>query len=370
MKSFQWNDYYITGLSDIDNQHQNLVEFINQFSDLLAENYVQLRDVENLYEELTDYAVNHFKEEEKMMKEVKVDTRHTRHHLRVHKRFLDDVTTIYSKISQDNIAEAESLLDFLIHWLAYHVLGEDKNLGRQIIAIQSGMSPNEAYDKLEKEQLSETAPLLDALTSLFELVTRQNRELKHLNNSLEEIVSSRTRELSDANLKLEKLSLTDPLTELPNRRYAIQLLFKLWSEALQNDLPLVCMMVDADHFKEVNDDYGHDAGDAVLIALAKRLKEALRNDDTVCRLGGDEFLVICPDTDKEAGMHLAESIRKAVSTLRPSTGGEPWHGSVSIGVAHRLPDMKNYEALIKMADLGVYAAKVDGKNCIRTLHVD
>ncbi len=368
MESFHWDKYFITGLSEVDKQHHHLVDIINQFGDLLAENNVQMRDVDRLFGQLADYAVYHFQEEEKLMSEVNVDDRHLGRHIRIHKSFLTDVTSLYSGISQENLEKADTLLEFLINWLAYHILGQDQDMGRQIKAIQSGMSPKEAYDKLEQERTSETAPLLDALNGLFELVSRRNRELKQLNESLEEKVALRTRELSIVNQQLEEISLTDVLTELPNRRYALQLLSKLWDEALQNDSPLVCMMVDADHFKEVNDDYGHDAGDTVLIELAKTLKENLRNNDTVCRLGGDEFLVICPDTDKQAGMDLAESIRKTVSNLRSPTGGEPWHGSVSIGVASRSTDMKNNEALIKAADLGVYAAKVDGKNCVRIVN--
>jgi diguanylate cyclase (GGDEF)-like protein len=89
------------------------------------------------------------------------------------------------------------------------------------------------------------------------------------------------------------------------------------------------------------------------------------NETLLCRLGGDEFFVICPDTDKDGGPHLAEVIRNTVSQLKVPTGGEPWHGSVSIGVAYRLPDMESYEHLIKSADLGVYKAKADGKNCVR-----
>ena len=133
------------------------------------------------------------------------------------------------------------------------------------------------------------------------------------------------------------------------------------------DSPLVCMMIDADNFKEINDTYGHDAGDAVLIELAKTIQYTLRNDDTVCRLGGDEFFVICPNTDKKGGMHIAELIRKTVSKLRVATGGEPWYGSISVGVASRLPDMKSCDELIKAADKGIYAAKAAGKNCVKTI---
>jgi hemerythrin len=238
-------------------------------------------------------------------------------------------------------------------------------MGRQIKAIRAGMDPSEAYDKLELERDEATEPLTDALSGLFEVVASRNRELKQLNASLEEKVAERTRELSEANQQLEALSLTDALTGLPNRRHCIQRLSSLWDEALRKDTPLVCMMVDADLFKQVNDTCGHDAGDEVLKRLAKSLQDALHSDDIVCRLGGDEFLIICPNTDKVGGLHIAELIRKGISELRVPTGGEPWHGSVSVGVAARAGDMQGYEDLIKAADKGVYAAKQAGKNCVR-----
>jgi len=126
------------------------------------------------------------------------------------------------------------------------------------------------------------------------------------------------------------------------------------------------MMIDADHFKEVNDTYGHDAGDDVLRGLAKELQGSVRSDDIVCRLGGDEFLIICPNTGLKGGMTIAELTRKKVADLRIQTGDGNWHGSISVGVAVRLSTMNHHEELIKIADDGVYAAKRDGKNCVRT----
>ncbi|MBC8207692.1 MAG: GGDEF domain-containing protein [Desulfobulbaceae bacterium] len=368
MKYFHWGTHFVTELTEVDEQHRHLVDLINQFSNLMAENVIHVEDVDRLFNQLGDYAVYHFQEEEKLMSELKVDPLHLNHHIDVHKSFLDEVTSIYSGISIDNLDQASTFLKFLIHWLAYHILGEDQDMARQIKAIQSGMKPHEAYEKLEQERDSATAPLIEALNGLFEQVSMRNKELKQLNESLEEKVALRTKELYEANLHLEELSLTDVLTGLPNRRHAMRSLSRLWDEALQKDASLVCMMIDADHFKEVNDTYGHDAGDAVLKELAKTLQHSLRNDDIVCRLGGDEFLIICPNTDIQGGIHIAEMTCKAVSEIRVPTGGEPWHGSISIGVASRLPEMKSYEELIKDADQGVYAAKKAGKNCVKTTH--
>jgi len=81
----------------------------------------------------------------------------------------------------------------------------------------------------------------------------------------------------------------------------------------------------------------------------------------------NEFLILCPDTDKNGGMYIADIVHKAVSQLRVSTDSGVWHGSVSIGIAVQTPAMTKYDDLIKKADEGVYAAKQDGKNCVRTL---
>ncbi len=366
MKSFHWGEHFVTGLAEVDKQHHYLVDIINQFSGLLTENVINIKDVDRLYNQLADYAVYHFLKEEQLMSNIKVDVLHLNRHKDSHNGFLDDVTSIYANISMDNLDQSRAFLKFLMHWLAYHILGEDQDMASQINAIQSGMSPQEAYKKLEQEKNSSTEPLLEALNGLFEQVSLRNKELKQLNESLEEKVALRTKELSEANRHLESLSLTDMLTGLPNRRHAMQSLSSLWDEALQKNSSLVCMMIDADHFKEINDAYGHDVGDEVLIELAKGLQHSLRNDDVVCRLGGDEFFIICPNTNQEGGMHIAELTRKAVSELRVPTAGEPWHGSISVGVASRLPGMKSYEELIKMADKGVYAAKKAGKNCVGT----
>jgi hemerythrin len=240
-------------------------------------------------------------------------------------------------------------------------------VARQIKAIQSGTAAEEAYELEEREVDNAKRPLLVALNSLFRQVSARNRELVQLNQSLEAKVAERTRALSEANRHLEELSLTDVLTGLPNRRHAMQCLAMVWEEARQKKAPLVCMMIDADHFKEVNDNYGHGAGDAVLAELGRTLRHSVRTDDIVCRLGGDEFFIICPGTDNDGGMHIAELTCKAVSELRVPTGDGVWHGSISIGVAALTPEVKTYEELIKAADKGVYAAKQAGKNCVRTI---
>jgi diguanylate cyclase (GGDEF)-like protein/hemerythrin-like metal-binding protein len=365
MESFHWDENFVTGLSDVDHQHQHLVGIINQFGYLLAENKVAFNDLEQVFKKLAAYAKYHFQEEEALMAEVGIDRRHLGHHIEAHRGFLREISALHASVSADSLDAAKHILDFLTHWLAYHILGSDQNMARQMAAIASGVDASRAYEEEERARNNATEPLLIALNGLFTQVSERNRDLLALNHSLEEKVRQRTRELSEANLQLVELSLTDALTGLPNRRHALRALASLWEESVANDSPLVCMMIDADHFKQVNDACGHDAGDAVLTELAKMLQHSFRSDDVVCRLGGDEFLVICPDTEREGGMHIAELTRKAVAAMRVPTGGEPWHGSISVGVAARAPAVASFDALIKLADQAVYVAKQAGKNCVR-----
>lgn len=366
MLSFHWKKYFVTGIPEVDQQHHHLVDIVNQFGSHLAKDELAFDDLEKVFQELADYTNYHFEEEEGLMSQIGIDQRHLDLHIEEHQNFLQEVTAMHGAISPENFEATQYLFDFLTHWLAYHMLGSDQNMARQIEAIHAGATPNDAYDAEEREADNATEALLDALNGLFHQVSTRNAQLVQLNQVLEEKVAARTQALSEANLHLEELALTDALTTLPNRRHAMRRLDFLWNETLTNKSSLVCMMIDADHFKEVNDSYGHDAGDKVLCELARTLENAVRTDDIVCRLGGDEFFIICPDTGQKGGMYLAESICKTVSELRVSTGDGFWHGSISVGVAALNPDMECYEELIKVADEGVYAAKRDGKNCVRT----
>lgn len=366
-ESFRWDKCFITGVLEVDQQHHHLVDIINQFGNLLANNKLIFDDIEMVFQKLSDYAQYHFQDEEELMSRMCIDKRHLDFHINLHQAFLQEVVSMHAGISPDNPDAAKHLLDFLTQWLAYHILGSDQDMARQIKAIQSGASPAEAYEAEERDRDNATQPLLIVLNGLFQQVSARNKKLVQLNQYLEAKVAERTKELSEANLHLENLALTDVLTGLPNRRHAMRQLTDLWNKSLETNAPLACMMIDADHFKEVNDTFGHDVGDLVLCDLAKILRETVRKDDLVCRLGGDEFLIICPDTEPDGAMHIAESVRKSVSALRVPTGDRVWHGSISVGLATRAPGMKDHESLIKSADNSVYEAKRDGKNCVRTV---
>ena len=144
---------------------------------------------------------------------------------------------------------------------------------------------------------------------------------------------------------------------------------KFWLVNLSGRLPkiatpLSCMMIDADGFMIINDSHGHDAGDKVLRSLSTKLLHTVRSDDIVCRLGGEEFLIICTNTPLDGAVKLAEILRGEVAAFSVQAGTGVWQGSISIGVAARTVGMTGFEDLIKAADLGVYAAKRNGRNCV------
>lgn len=196
---------------------------------------------------------------------------------------------------------------------------------------------------------------------------RAAQRVIHLQEELErdrEEVRRFAAELAVSNRRLQEMALTDSLTGFPNRRYAMERVGQEWSTASRTRRPLSAMVVDVDEFKRFNDNFGHDTGDAILRQVAQSLKTALRAQDVVARTGGDEFLVICPDTHLDAALACAERVRFAVEAGGHATKGRKV--TVSIGVATREAGMNDAEALVKRADQALYQAKNKGRNRITT----
>jgi diguanylate cyclase (GGDEF)-like protein len=173
-------------------------------------------------------------------------------------------------------------------------------------------------------------------------------------------------ELAVANRRLANAALTDLLTGLPNRRSAMDQLEQAWSAASRSGQPIAVMVVDIDHFKHINDTYGHAAGDRVLREAAAILRASARREDSVCRIGGEEFLVICPNTDLNAALQSAERLRANLSAKRITIGNTEKTLTVSIGVATRESVTGDIDALVSIADQALYAAKEAGRNKVCT----
>jgi two-component system, cell cycle response regulator len=178
-------------------------------------------------------------------------------------------------------------------------------------------------------------------------------------------------ELAVSNRRLQEAALTDPLTGFPNRRYAIDRIQKEWSISQRTQRPLSCMVIDIDNFKQINDLHGHDVGDTVLKVASATFRTAVRSQDVIARTGGDEFLVICPETSLEAALLVGERLRSAIAELRVDIGSShpPLSLSCSTGVAVRDTGMGDPDMLIKRADEGAYSAKRQGRNRVATVQV-
>lgn len=174
-------------------------------------------------------------------------------------------------------------------------------------------------------------------------------------------------ELAVSNRRLQEAALTDPLTGFPNRRYAIERIRQEWASASRSRRPLSCMVIDVDHFKQINDGHGHDVGDEVLRQVSSALKQVVRSQDMVARTGGDEFLVLCPDTALAEALRCGERLRHAVDRVRVTIGETQLKLSISVGVAQRDAAMPDADAMVKRADQGAYTAKAQGRNNVATL---
>lgn len=163
--------------------------------------------------------------------------------------------------------------------------------------------------------------------------------------------------------ELETLAYHDELTGLPNRRFALRQLNALLSRARRHDQDVSVLLIDADRFKALNDRHGHQAGDEILCRLAARLAERVREEDIVARFGGEEFLVILPDTDASGAGAVAEDLRAAVAAERFPAGRLAHAVTVSVGRATWLGE--DIDALVARADRGLYAAKEAGRNRVR-----
>ena len=175
-------------------------------------------------------------------------------------------------------------------------------------------------------------------------------------------------QLDLAEAHLRRLASEDDLTGAYNRRHILALAACEWERSSRYGGALSLLMVDVDHFKRVNDTYGHAVGDGVLQTLVRTCGLCLRRTDAVGRLGGEEFLILLPDTDEHAAAEVGERLR-AVLASSETAAGQP-RVTVSVGVASRRPDTASLEHLLKRADDALYAAKAAGRNQLRTAKSD
>jgi diguanylate cyclase (GGDEF)-like protein len=182
--------------------------------------------------------------------------------------------------------------------------------------------------------------------------------------------NSQLAELAVLNRRLHMASLTDPLTDLPNRRHAMQRLEQELAHSQRDGTPLSVIMIDIDKFKTVNDQHGHDTGDAVLRAVARSLRGAIRATELVCRVGGEEFVVICPRATAAKAVLIAERMRLACEANVIQHGDFNRAVTLSLGVAELDRARPSVDRMLKAADERAYQAKQAGRNRVVSTDLD
>lgn len=175
-------------------------------------------------------------------------------------------------------------------------------------------------------------------------------------------VATNRLQLQAANRELQRLSSTDRLTGLCNRGHWEEALRLEYARHLRYGTPAALVMFDIDHFKRVNDTYGHQCGDKVIQRVADVVREHIRDSDIAGRYGGEEYAVLLPDTDKHGGEIFAERLRVAIQAQEILHDGEVIRCTVSLGVADMSTPMNEYKTLIECADQALYASKNNGRN--------
>jgi diguanylate cyclase (GGDEF)-like protein len=188
---------------------------------------------------------------------------------------------------------------------------------------------------------------------------------------LEEKIKVRTKDLEETQKELKLLASTDPMTKLYNRRYFTEVSGHIFDLSRRESKDLSLIMLDIDHFKKINDTYGHKVGDSVIIALADLMQEHTRQSDIVCRFGGEEFMILLPDTNHDGAVQIAQKIREVVESGMLAIDDTTIAYTVSIGTTMvRHEKSSNFEVAISEVDRALYAAKNGGRNrvCSYAVH--
>jgi diguanylate cyclase (GGDEF)-like protein len=239
--------------------------------------------------------------------------------------------------------------------LAIIVLTGNDDQEMAVAAVREG-----AQDFLVKGQISENL-LMRAVRYAMER-KHTEKELHHAKESLEEV----NRKLEQTLGQTQLLASTDSLTNLYNYRHFFQIATREFRSSLRYQRQLTILMLDVDYFKQINDTFGHPDGDKVLMMVAQTIAAKLRDIDLLARYGGDEFIIMLPQTGAEHALPVAERILETVADLRIEGDKGPLSVTLSIGMAEmwREPSDECVDSIVKRADKALYVAKAEGRNRI------
>ncbi|WP_407443162.1 diguanylate cyclase [Fibrobacter sp.] len=235
-------------------------------------------------------------------------------------------------------------------------------MNRLIVHINQITDGNlDVKDIVVGKRKDEIGQLSRSFNLMHNTIKRQIRELNAHREMLEQEVSERTKELEDANKKLDLISRTDELTKLPNRRDMNETIENEVGRSTRTRKPFCFIFIDIDHFKNVNDTYGHAAGDEILKAVAEMVRSLLRKYDVLARYGGEEFLTLLPETDLEGALIVAERFREQVEAMTIEYGEHKIKVTITLGVAQYDYGL-GADRSIQLADKALYEGKESGRN--------
>jgi len=237
------------------------------------------------------------------------------------------------------------------------------------IAEQQGdweraIAHHKAYHEIYTENYNKTASNKLAMLKVAHQIetAKRDAEIYHLRN--EELLNE-IEERKKAEEALRELAMTDPLTELFNRRHFFSVAEYLLAEAMRYNHPLSVMILDIDFFKQVNDSYGHAVGDEAIKLLAATIKSIIRASDVAARFGGDEFVILMPETDTEKALKAAQRLQFSLAKKTITTSQKHFYFTLSIGAASISEDVNSIDMLLECADRALYVAKQAGRNQVQ-----
>ncbi len=253
-------------------------------------------------------------------------------------------------------AIAAILFMAIAYRLAVAVSRPIERLHRAARRISEG---NEAAPINCGSSVKEVEELTDALQAMTHTLIGRKRKVEDINAQLEQTVLERTSQLLAANKRLERLARTDALTELNNRLAADERLRAEFLRSKRSKSEYSVLLMDLDHFKQINDRHGHEGGDRALQAVAALLQSAMRETDFLARFGGEEFIAILPETDRLGAVEVAEKLRRTLNRADIPPAG---HVTLSIGAATSNEAEEDEQAVVRLADAALYRAKETGRN--------
>ena len=345
--------------------------FLDFFYNMVGEHYSkELRSILSNYESQTSEIENKFLYDPREKIEAKK-------WFDLMTSYIDDVKGFSNKVLSEMIKKEQKYVSYITNRIVLMSVGillilgvtflivqiSQKSLKKQLEEILNAMKSLAMGRKDVRLKMDESDIEMLHLVQAYENIRRELIKSEIITQIYEHEQKLKIQQANKRNEELETIAYKDPLTMLVNRRKFFELAENEFRRSKRYNLPMSLMMLDIDHFKKVNDTYGHAGGDVVLKTFADICREEVREIDIVARLGGEEFVILLPQTKVEGAFILAERLRKKVEARTVFSEEKEIRITVSIGIAsyNRSKD-KSIEVLIRKADEALYLAKASGRN--------